>query len=166
MRSAMRAMRAVRPSGAHVAAAGPLRRGAGVLVVPRGPLGRRAAGVGERRVVRDRHPHVDGAGRRHACHLRARGGRAGSRDVGIPQATFGRGGRTETTLAVTPGKAYELVVGGAAGFNGGGAGTFHGGGGTDVRTGTCAATAACGLTARVLVAGGAGGGVGAACPSA
>ena len=96
----------------------------------------------------------------------------------------GSGGETTATVTVTPGDVIEIVVGGqgaqagapdvspAGGFDGGGAGGegsgpasqgasgAGGGGASDVRTGSCAATASCGLAARVIVAGGGGGAVG------
>lgn len=86
----------------------------------------------------------------------------------------GLGGEAEATLAVTSGDAVEVLVGGqggrfahgAGGFNGGGAGGAAqavlgggGGGASDVRTGTCAQTLSCDLSARALVAGGGGGSV-------
>jgi len=91
----------------------------------------------------------------------------------------GLGGEAEATLQVTPGQPLEVLVGGqggsfgvgAGGFNGGGAGgnaadstgvPIYGGGGggaSDVRTGVCAQTLSCDLSARVLVAGGGGGSV-------
>ena len=64
----------------------------------------------------------------------------------------GRGGRVTTTLSVTPNAHYQIRVGGAGasgGFNGG---TDGGGGASDVRSGVF------GLTDRLLVAGGGGGG--------
>jgi hypothetical protein len=90
--------------------------------------------------------------------------------TGVCSATFdlygaegsradGRGGaQVTTTLAVTPGSAYGIYVGGQGylgrgGYNGGGAASgagTGGGGATDVRTGP-------GLADRILVAGGAGG---------
>ncbi len=96
----------------------------------------------------------------------------------------GSGGETKATLTVTPGDVIEIVIGGqggqagapatspAGGFNGGGAGGegsgpasdgasgAGGGGASDIRAGSCAATASCGLAARVIVAGGGGGAVG------
>ncbi|ADB51753.1 glycine-rich protein [Conexibacter woesei] len=79
-------------------------------------------------------------------------------------AAGGFGAQIVATLPVTPGQAYELVVGGqgtgaTGGFNGGGAGGANtlvaggGGGATDVRLGTGAPAAA-----RLLVAAGGGGG--------
>jgi hypothetical protein len=68
------------------------------------------------------------------------------------------GARVTTTLAVTPGSLYYVIVGswgivGTGGYNGGGDASFNGvggGGATDVRTGP-------GLADRILVAGGGGG---------
>lgn len=101
--------------------------------------------------------------------------------AGYP-AGGGAGGEVSATLAVTPGQAIEVMVGGqggglgsgTAGFNGGatggaagytmpgeggGVGGAGGGGASDVRVGDCAQTLSCGLSARVLVAGGGGGSV-------
>ena len=74
----------------------------------------------------------------------------------------GLGARVTTTLSVTPGTTYTIMVGGQGaistlgGFNGGGAapsasGGFSGGGATDIRT------SATDLTTRIAVAGGGGG---------
>jgi hypothetical protein len=73
-------------------------------------------------------------------------------------------------LRATPGTTLQVVVGGpgsytgGGGSNGGGQGgasaytnSAGGGGATDVRAGACAAAVACGLSNRVLVAGGGGG---------
>jgi len=99
----------------------------------------------------------------------------------ISNTPGGAGGRVTATLPVSAGSTYQLVVGGAgtdngrdpsgregAGVNGGGAGGNDGGSGegdggggggaSDVRSGSCAATLACGLEARILVGGGGGGG--------
>ncbi len=91
--------------------------------------------------------------------------------------TGGEGGRSQATIAVTPGQTISIYVGGQggpsnrvatpgeAGFNGGGIGgtgtegTGGGGGASDVRAGGTS------LADRVIVAGG-GGGVGAACNGA
>jgi hypothetical protein len=98
----------------------------------------------------------------------------------------GLGGEVKATLAVAAGETFQMMVGGqgafpidpvppgvaaAGGFNGGGAGGAGGfmqegavsksggggGGASDVRTGSCAATLACGLADRIIVAGGGGG---------
>ncbi len=87
----------------------------------------------------------------------AKGGRGGSGPLG------GDGGRTQGTLAATPGETLYIYVGGvgvdangtgAGGFNGGGAGAINGGGGgggsSDIRKGGSA------LSNRVGVAGGGG----------
>ena len=97
---------------------------------------------------------------------------------GQGDASGGKGGRVETTIAVTPGETLSLIVGGAGGnsggsgqpgpggFNGGGnggrgdsvfspTGAFFGGGGggaSDIRRGGTA------LANRIVVAGGGGGG--------
>jgi hypothetical protein len=99
----------------------------------------------------------------------------------ISNTPGGAGGGVTATLPVSAGSTYQLVVGGAgtdngrapseragAGLNGGGAGGNDGGSGegdggggggaSDVRSGSCAATLACGLEARILVGGGGGGG--------
>lgn len=104
----------------------------------------------------------------------AQGGAANIRQGGL-------GGEATATLSVSPGEVLELLVGGQGGpytngtpnqgiggFNGGGAGGAGpgvsgggpgagGGGASDVRTGVCAETLNCGLSARVLVGGGGGG---------
>jgi hypothetical protein len=92
-------------------------------------------------------------------------------------APGGRGGQATVTIAVKPGQAFQLVVGGAGGTdgtggtNGGGGGTTvpgsgvesgagaGGGGASDVRTWTCVAAGNCGPSTRLVVAGGGGGGV-------
>lgn len=72
----------------------------------------------------------------------------------------GLGGRSQGTLAVTPGQTLLVYVGGQAGFNGGGTGGCRvncggsGGGASDIRVGGTA------LANRVIVAGGGGGGGG------
>lgn len=87
----------------------------------------------------------------------------------------GLGGQATATFAVHPGQVFQIVIGGRGGdgvfdgspggfggFNGGGSTiVFDGGGGgaSDIRSGPCAATLSCDLTARIVVAGG-GGGVG------
>ncbi len=72
----------------------------------------------------------------------------------------GYGGETKATMPVVPGSPFEIVIGGSTGYNGGGAagspGGLPGAGATDVRIGTCAVTASCALSARILVAGGGG----------
>lgn len=98
----------------------------------------------------------------------------------------GAGGHTKSRVAVQPGEQIQVTVGGqggtateytipgAAGVNGGGVGDDNddesdsgtvsggGGGGSDVRIGgtgnSCAATASCGYTDRIIAAGGGGGG--------
>jgi hypothetical protein len=106
-------------------------------------------------------------------HVDAFGAQGGQGD-----APGGKGGRVETTIAVTPGETLYIVVGGAGsnsggggapgpgGFNGGGdggqgisffspTGSFYGGGGggaSDIRRGGTA------LANRIVVAGGGGGG--------
>jgi hypothetical protein len=83
---------------------------------------------------------------------------------GVGDGNEAGGGQTSATVATEGGQSFEIVVGGrgglpTGGFNGGGAGGLGGGGGaTDVRAGSCAATASCPLSARILVAGGGGGG--------
>lgn len=90
----------------------------------------------------------------------------------------GQGGAVSSRVSVDPGSTIQVNVGcegkgsgtGVGGFNGGadagakksstGAhlGAFTGGGGaTDLRIGDCATTGTCGVSARVLVAGGGGG---------
>jgi hypothetical protein len=99
----------------------------------------------------------------------------GAQGGGGGGATGGRGGAAQAALAVSPGAAVEVLVGGQGafalqgaatgspgGFNGGGAGGNPGSGGfqeggggggaSDVRLGACASTVRCGLTARALVA--------------
>lgn len=105
----------------------------------------------------------------------AAGGKV-SQSAGSFAASGGLGGRTQATLTVTAGIAYQVNVGGAGesriftpsnvtggvgGFNGGaagGQGPFFGGGGgggaSDIRSGAFA------LADRLLVAGGGGGGGG------
>ena len=101
----------------------------------------------------------------------AEGGAAGPTAL-LGATTPGNGGRTQATLAVTPGTVLNLYIGGvgqlggaagtAGGFNGGGASfywspaapTYSGGGGggaSDIRIGGTA------LTDRVVVGGGGGG---------
>src|SRR5262245_21729857 len=123
----------------------------------------------------------------HSVHVVAVGGRGGvGSDDSIVAMTFhgglaGFGARLEADLAVTPGQALFIHVGGnghdgaggtaaAGGYNGGGtsfADVFHpagggGGGGTDVRVCSIFAVNCMGapnsLSSRVLVAGGGGGG--------
>lgn len=93
----------------------------------------------------------------------------------------GAGGHTQATMVVTGGQALQFAIGGlggrggcclpggggGGGYNGGGSGGYGaagggGGGASDVRTGVCATDGSCGLSERVLVAGG-GGGVGNVC---
>lgn len=89
--------------------------------------------------------------------------------------TGGPGGQTKATLSVTPGEAFELVVGGRGtstnisgvgvsgegGMNGGGFGQAGGGGGSDVRLAgvgdDCAPNLNCDLAHRIIVGGGGGG---------
>ena len=95
----------------------------------------------------------------------ASGGTAGT---GLGATTPGKGGRTQATLAVTPGQVLNIYIGGtggngnlfgaAGGFNGGGStsgyGTWGGGGGggaSDIRIGGVA------LANRVIVGAGGGG---------
>jgi len=96
-------------------------------------------------------------------------------NAGAFVAAGGLGGEATATVDVSPGRVFEIVVGGkggdgdyvfnqvgAAGSNGGGPGgtSGYGGGGgaTDVRGGACAATSSCAdLSTRFLVAGGGGG---------
>ena len=99
-------------------------------------------------------------------------GARGGQSVPAPASQpGGMGGTATATISVSAGSTYQLVVGGAgirtsAGFNGGGVGGAPGGaaagggggGASDVRSGSCAATLACGLADRILVAGGGGGG--------
>ncbi len=72
----------------------------------------------------------------------------------------GLGGRSQGTLAVTPGQTLLVYVGSQSGFNGGGTGGClancggNGGGASDIRVGGSA------LANRVIVAGGGGGGGG------
>ena len=80
----------------------------------------------------------------------------------------GLGAAARATFAVRPGAPVEIVVGGAAGFNGGGAGGCvtvgqgggSGGGASDVRMGNCAYQGNCELGSRVLIGAGGGGGGG------
>jgi hypothetical protein len=104
----------------------------------------------------------------------------GAQGGGGGGANGGLGGEAQAALAVSPGAAVEVLVGGqgafalqggasgsAGGFNGGGAGGDPGpggmqpggggGGASDVRLGACASTLSCGVGARVLVGGGGGG---------
>lgn len=95
----------------------------------------------------------------------AQGGSNGSSAGGL-------GARITGTLAVTPGEALQVNVGGAGGFqksgwNGGGAAGGYatgGGGATDLRRGSCAWSGACGLDDRIVVAAGGGGGTGGTAP--
>jgi|HubBroStandDraft_5_1064220.scaffolds.fasta_scaffold03959_4 hypothetical protein len=83
----------------------------------------------------------------------------------------GLGGAATADVAVTPGEVLQVDVGGAGssqadggagGWNGGGAsgGSYSAGGGgaSDIRTGACASSLTCDMTAALLVAGGGGGG--------
>ena len=99
-------------------------------------------------------------------------GASANNSTNSPGNLGGKGGRVQTTLAVTPGQTLNLNVGGVGtinqgGWNGGGATTqgcyspgygTGGGGGTDIRIGGVS------LNDRVLVAGG-GGGAGYNCGS-
>ena len=114
------------------------------------------------------------------------GAEGGAVDDGGSPATLiahgGRGGQATGTFAANAGDMFQIVVGargenahgmaaGAGGFNGGGSGGgggtasdgnfyFGGGGGggaSDVRAGSCALTASCGLGERIVVGGGGGG---------
>jgi len=102
-------------------------------------------------------------------------GAQGGGNASAPTPQGGKGGRAQTTLAVTPGETLVIYVGGRGGdldfsgpntagpggFNGGGAGGIDnvdfnaaaggGGGASDIRQGGN------GLTSRVVVAGGGGG---------
>lgn len=101
-----------------------------------------------------------------SVHVVARGGSGGGVSGGL-------GATVEADVAVSPGDVLQINVGragtaGTGGWNGGGdpgapAGdgvgqNFGGGGAIDIRAGACAAGLSCGLTDRVLVAGGGGGG--------
>jgi hypothetical protein len=104
----------------------------------------------------------------------------GAEGGGANISNGGGGGEAQAALAASAGDPIEVLVGGqggnftdaTAGFNGGGAGGAGGtggivngdpggggGGASDIRTGACAATASCGLAARVLIGGGGGGSV-------
>ncbi len=77
-----------------------------------------------------------------------------------PTPPYGKGGRVQAWITVTPGETLNIYVGSQAGYNGGGLGrtastsvnTSGNGGGEDIRQGGTA------LTSRVIVAGGGGGG--------
>jgi N-acetylneuraminic acid mutarotase len=76
--------------------------------------------------------------------------------TGFPNGDPGRGGRVQSTLAVTPGQTLYVLVGGqggsSGGYNGGNGVNRKGGGASDVRQGGTA------LTDRKIVAGGGGSG--------
>ena len=83
------------------------------------------------------------------------GGQGGT---GNANGQGGLGGEARATVAVSAGQTYQISVGGAGSnpaYQGG-----RGGGGSDIRSGACAATLTCGLTARTVAAGGGGGGGG------
>jgi hypothetical protein len=122
----------------------------------------------------------------------ARGGAGGSIVCTLSNCNHpgGAGGEVAAAIDVTPGDVFQVTVGGAGtginpdtfpvshlggpgGANGGGSGGHGdprapgagGGGGSDIRIGSCTATASCPLSARVIVAGG-GGGAGGISPGA
>jgi hypothetical protein len=93
---------------------------------------------------------------------------------GVSQVTFdvlgaqggaggGLGGEAKAVVDVTPGEVFQVSVGAGGGtsscgyYCAGQTSEIHGGGASDVRSGSCANTAACGLADRVIVAGGGGG---------
>lgn len=83
---------------------------------------------------------------------------------GREAAAGGLGGEADATYSVTPGQAFQIVIGGAGttsgagGLNGGGNGGAGGGGGaSDVRACAGAASELCSLSDRFVVAGGGGG---------